>query len=189
MSVQLNHTIVAARDKQAAATFLATVLGLEVSAPYGPFLPVETGNGVQLDYMDSDDDPIPSQHYARASDRPQRSTTATVDAARTSRIRTATTWRSSPGRTAAAGDGRQCPASRGVLGWPARPRHGRCGDGDPLVLVLDSVEDLGQVVPDGSWWSALTAERRPPPPARSSRSRPARVTRSARPPPRLAPAA
>ncbi len=64
MSVQLNHTIVAARDKQAAATFLAMILGLEVSAQYGPFLPVETSNGVLLDFMDSKEDPIPSQHYA-----------------------------------------------------------------------------------------------------------------------------
>ncbi len=64
MSVQLNHTIVAARDKQAAAGFLATILGLEVSAQYGPFLPVETSNGVLLDFMDSNEDPIPSQHYA-----------------------------------------------------------------------------------------------------------------------------
>lgn len=64
MSVQLNHTIVTARDKKASAEFLATILGLEVGAPYGPFLPVETGNGVALDFMDSGGDEIPSQHYA-----------------------------------------------------------------------------------------------------------------------------
>ncbi len=64
MSVELNHTIVAARDKKAAADFLATILGLEVGAPYGPFLPVETSNGVTLDFMDSDEDQITSQHYA-----------------------------------------------------------------------------------------------------------------------------
>jgi catechol 2,3-dioxygenase-like lactoylglutathione lyase family enzyme len=63
MTVQLNHTIVAARDKRAAAEFLATILGLEVGAQYGPFLPVEAGNEVTLDYMDSDG-PIASQHYA-----------------------------------------------------------------------------------------------------------------------------
>ena len=63
MSVELNHTIVAARDKRAAAEFLATILGLEVGPPFGPFLPVETGNGVTLDFMDSSDD-IASQHYA-----------------------------------------------------------------------------------------------------------------------------
>jgi catechol 2,3-dioxygenase-like lactoylglutathione lyase family enzyme len=64
MSVQLNHTIVAARDKRAAADFLATILGLKVGPPYGPFLPVETSNGVTLDFADSHADKIASQHYA-----------------------------------------------------------------------------------------------------------------------------
>ena len=64
MSVELNHTIVAARDKHAAAEFVATILGLEVGAPYGPFIPVETSNGVTLDFWDSDAAQIPSQHYA-----------------------------------------------------------------------------------------------------------------------------
>lgn len=63
MSVELNHTIVMARDKKRAAEFLASILGLEVGAPYGPFLPVETSNGVTLDFMDSRDE-ITSQHYA-----------------------------------------------------------------------------------------------------------------------------
>jgi catechol 2,3-dioxygenase-like lactoylglutathione lyase family enzyme len=64
MPVELNHTIVAARDKKAAADFLATILGLEVGAPFGPFLPVETSNSVTLDFMDSDADQIVPQHYA-----------------------------------------------------------------------------------------------------------------------------
>ena len=64
MSVQLNHTIVAVRDKKAAADFLATIMGLEVGAPYGSFLPVETSNGVTLDFMDSGADHIAPQHYA-----------------------------------------------------------------------------------------------------------------------------
>ena len=64
MPVQLNHTIVAARDKQVSATFLASVLGLEVGPQYGPFLPVETGNGVTLDFADSDSAEIAPQHYA-----------------------------------------------------------------------------------------------------------------------------
>jgi catechol 2,3-dioxygenase-like lactoylglutathione lyase family enzyme len=62
--VQLNHTIVAARDKHASARFLATILGLQVGAPFGPFIPVETSNQVTLDFMTSRQDPIPSQHYA-----------------------------------------------------------------------------------------------------------------------------
>ncbi|MEV4376145.1 VOC family protein [Streptosporangium sp. NPDC049644] len=64
MSVELNHTIVAARDKKASAEFLAGVLGLEVGAPYGPFIPVATGNGVTLDFADSLEEQITAQHYA-----------------------------------------------------------------------------------------------------------------------------
>ncbi|MET9967321.1 VOC family protein [Streptomyces sp. NPDC006356] len=63
MTVQLNHTIVAAHDKQASARFLADILGLEVSPQYGPFIPVEVTNGVTLDYADSPDTITP-QHYA-----------------------------------------------------------------------------------------------------------------------------
>jgi catechol 2,3-dioxygenase-like lactoylglutathione lyase family enzyme len=62
MTVQLNHTIVAARDKRAAAEFLAGILGLEVGPQYGPFLPVETGNEVTLDFADAEE--ITPQHYA-----------------------------------------------------------------------------------------------------------------------------
>jgi catechol 2,3-dioxygenase-like lactoylglutathione lyase family enzyme len=64
MSVELNHTIVAARDKKAAADFLAGILGLEVGAPLGPFVPVGTGNGVTLDFMDTEAEEIVPQHYA-----------------------------------------------------------------------------------------------------------------------------
>lgn len=64
MPAHLDHTIVMAADKHAAAEFLATILGLNVGAPYGPFLPVETGNGVKLDSMDSGGQAITPQHYA-----------------------------------------------------------------------------------------------------------------------------
>ena len=63
MTVKLNHTIVAARDKRAAATFLAEILGLPAPAPFGPFLAVKTGNDVTLDFLDDDEDIAP-QHYA-----------------------------------------------------------------------------------------------------------------------------
>ncbi|MCZ4605198.1 VOC family protein [Streptomyces sp. Lzd4kr] len=63
MTVQLNHTIVAARDQKESATFLAGILGLEVSPQYGPFVPVEIPNGVTLDYLDSPG-AITPQHYA-----------------------------------------------------------------------------------------------------------------------------
>jgi catechol 2,3-dioxygenase-like lactoylglutathione lyase family enzyme len=64
MPIELNHTIVAAKDKRAAAQFFADVLGLTVGDPYGPFLPVETGYGVTLDFMDRGVDRVTSQHYA-----------------------------------------------------------------------------------------------------------------------------
>ncbi|MDQ0715833.1 VOC family protein [Streptomyces massasporeus] len=63
MTVQLNHTIVVTHDKRASARFLADLLGLDVSPPYGPFLPVEISNGVTLDFMDSPG-AITPQHYA-----------------------------------------------------------------------------------------------------------------------------
>jgi len=63
MPVQLNHTIVSAHDKHASAAFLAAILDLEVGKPSGPFIPVELGNGVTLDYMNRGDD-FTSEHYA-----------------------------------------------------------------------------------------------------------------------------
>ncbi|MGV9284830.1 VOC family protein [Streptomyces sp. NPDC003730] len=62
--VQLNHTAVYASDRHLSAEFLAVVLGLRVGAPFGPFLPVDLGNGVTLDYYEKRDEPIQSQHYA-----------------------------------------------------------------------------------------------------------------------------
>ncbi|MFI8520602.1 VOC family protein [Streptomyces sp. NPDC085481] len=64
MTAQLNHTVVHARDKRVSAEFLAEVLGLEVGAPFGPFLPVDTGNGVTLDYYEQNDAPFTPNHYA-----------------------------------------------------------------------------------------------------------------------------
>src|SRR5580700_2435024 len=52
MAVQLNHTIIPAHDKGASATFLAEILGLDPPTPFGPFMCVETANGVSLDYDD-----------------------------------------------------------------------------------------------------------------------------------------
>jgi hypothetical protein len=63
MSVELNHTIVAARDRQTSADFLAQVLGLAAPTPFGPFMVVEVANGVSLDFADADGDVTP-QHYA-----------------------------------------------------------------------------------------------------------------------------
>ena len=63
MAVHLNHTIVAARDSRESAEFLAEILGLAPPTPFGPFLGVETANGVTLDFIDHDGD-IDPQHYA-----------------------------------------------------------------------------------------------------------------------------
>jgi catechol 2,3-dioxygenase-like lactoylglutathione lyase family enzyme len=61
--VQLNHTIVYARDKQESARFLADILGLDSPQPYGPFLVVQVHNDVSLDFMDVRGTITP-QHYA-----------------------------------------------------------------------------------------------------------------------------
>ncbi|MGN9793721.1 VOC family protein [Streptomyces sp. NPDC054847] len=63
-SVQLNHTAVYAKDRRLSAEFIAAILGVEVAAPFGPFLPVDLGNGVTLDYYELADEPIQPQHYA-----------------------------------------------------------------------------------------------------------------------------
>ncbi|MFB6563502.1 MULTISPECIES: VOC family protein [unclassified Streptomyces] len=64
MSVHLNHTIIHSRDNRESATFLAHVLGLEVGTEWGPFIPVETGNGVTLDFATIPAESITPQHYA-----------------------------------------------------------------------------------------------------------------------------
>ncbi|MEU3479002.1 VOC family protein [Streptomyces sp. NPDC033754] len=63
-AIQLNHTVVHSYDRSLSAHFLADILGLEVSAPFGPFLPVELSNGVTLDYYEEKVTPIHPQHYA-----------------------------------------------------------------------------------------------------------------------------
>jgi catechol 2,3-dioxygenase-like lactoylglutathione lyase family enzyme len=60
MGVQLNHTIVPVDDTQASAAFLAEILGLDPTKPFGPFVCVETANGVSLDY---DDRAGPARHH------------------------------------------------------------------------------------------------------------------------------
>ncbi len=62
MVIQLNHTIIPVQDKKASAMFLSEVLGLDGPTPFGPFMCVETANGVSLDYDDRWG-PVPG-HYA-----------------------------------------------------------------------------------------------------------------------------
>ncbi|MEU8132649.1 VOC family protein [Streptodolium elevatio] len=64
MSVELNHTIVHALDKRESAEFLAGILGLEVGPETGVFLPVDTANGVTLDFATVPAESISTQHYA-----------------------------------------------------------------------------------------------------------------------------
>lgn len=63
MSVELNHTIVRASDRDASANFLVEILGLEPPTPFGPFMVVDVANGVSLDYASAGGDIAP-QHYA-----------------------------------------------------------------------------------------------------------------------------
>jgi catechol 2,3-dioxygenase-like lactoylglutathione lyase family enzyme len=62
MTIELNHTIVPARDPQASAQFLAGILGLEVDPPASHFIPVTLANRVTLDYDQAND--FGSHHYA-----------------------------------------------------------------------------------------------------------------------------
>lgn len=50
MSVQLNHTIILARDNKQGAEFLAKILGVEVGPTLGPFVTLPLANNVTLDF-------------------------------------------------------------------------------------------------------------------------------------------
>ncbi|MER8084876.1 VOC family protein [Streptomyces sp. NPDC058316] len=71
MSVELNHTIIHARDNRESAEFLADILGLEVGAEWGPFIPVATANGVTLDFATIPEASIARQHYAFLVSEPE----------------------------------------------------------------------------------------------------------------------
>jgi catechol 2,3-dioxygenase-like lactoylglutathione lyase family enzyme len=63
MSIQLNHTIVPARDALASAKFLAEILGRGAPVRFGPFYGVELDNDVTLDFQ-STDEKFLIEHYA-----------------------------------------------------------------------------------------------------------------------------
>jgi catechol 2,3-dioxygenase-like lactoylglutathione lyase family enzyme len=52
MSVVLNHTIVPVGDKLRGARVLADLLGVEVGAPAGPFVPVRINEDLTFDFDD-----------------------------------------------------------------------------------------------------------------------------------------
>jgi len=63
MSIELNHTIVHARDPLASATHLADVLGHATSVKFGPFWDVELDNHITLAYILADEH-LTIEHYA-----------------------------------------------------------------------------------------------------------------------------
>ena len=63
MPARLNHTIVAARDRDASALFLTEILGLPAPLRIGPFAVVAVGDRLTLDYMETGGE-IQPQHYA-----------------------------------------------------------------------------------------------------------------------------
>lgn len=65
MPVRLDHTIVHARDRNASASFLSTILGLPSPQAVGRFAAVTLGNGVTLDFADAEDT-FDRAHYAFA---------------------------------------------------------------------------------------------------------------------------
>jgi catechol 2,3-dioxygenase-like lactoylglutathione lyase family enzyme len=65
MTINFNHTIVASRDKQVSAQFLAELFGLPSPKPFGPFMVVGLEHGASLDYADAHEgEEIRRQHYA-----------------------------------------------------------------------------------------------------------------------------
>jgi catechol 2,3-dioxygenase-like lactoylglutathione lyase family enzyme len=62
MAIVLDHTIVPAHDKVAAAEFFAGIFGLEVGPAMGPFAPVHVNEGLTLDFQDRDR--FEGHHYA-----------------------------------------------------------------------------------------------------------------------------
>lgn len=63
MAIQLNHTIVHAKDAKASATFLTEMLGVGEPGRFGPFWTVQLDNHVTLDYLQTDESFI-VEHYA-----------------------------------------------------------------------------------------------------------------------------
>jgi catechol 2,3-dioxygenase-like lactoylglutathione lyase family enzyme len=62
---QLNHHIVHARDPEASARFMTSVLGLPEATHFGMFVVVQAANGVSLDFIGTDDDKyLVPNHYA-----------------------------------------------------------------------------------------------------------------------------
>src|SRR6266852_2139864 len=62
MAITLNHTIVPARDKEAAARFFARIFGLKYDGPMSHFAPVRVNGDLTLDFDNADSFEV--HHYA-----------------------------------------------------------------------------------------------------------------------------
>src|SRR5688500_19930864 len=62
MAIRLNHTIVPAKDKDAAARFFAGIFGLNYGGPMGHFAPVRVNEDLTLDFDKADS--FEPHHYA-----------------------------------------------------------------------------------------------------------------------------
>lgn len=63
MSIELDHTIVSAHQRDASARQLAELLGVPCGpAPVGPFFAVYINDGLTLDFIQTDE-PFPLEHY------------------------------------------------------------------------------------------------------------------------------
>lgn len=70
MTVQLNHTIVACRDQEKSAAFVADILGLKPPRRFYHFTVVELANGVSLDFLQTTE-PFQVEHYAFLVSEPE----------------------------------------------------------------------------------------------------------------------
>jgi catechol 2,3-dioxygenase-like lactoylglutathione lyase family enzyme len=70
MPVELNHTIVHARDAAASAAFLAQILGRPAPGRFAHFHTVALDNGVTLDFLGTDE-AILVEHYAFLVSEPE----------------------------------------------------------------------------------------------------------------------
>ena len=62
MTIELNHTIIPSRDKDAAARFFARIFGLSYDGPHSHFAPVQLNDTLTLDFDDGEE--FESHHYA-----------------------------------------------------------------------------------------------------------------------------
>ena len=62
MTIELDHTIVPSRDKEAAARFFSRIFGLTYDGPVSHFAPVRVNENLTLDFDEASD--FEPHHYA-----------------------------------------------------------------------------------------------------------------------------